>query len=52
MALERTIPEMVGEGDAAVRALECEPTVRAEDEIGKSPSVEKEETLFLVLNIL
>jgi len=33
MALKRTVLEMMGEGDAAIRALKCEPAVGTEDEV-------------------
>jgi hypothetical protein len=42
---------MIGEGHAAVRTLESEATIRAEDKIGKPPAIEKEEALFFIFNI-
>jgi hypothetical protein len=42
MALERTVPEMIGERHAAVRTLKSEAAIRAEDKIGKPPAIEKE----------
>jgi hypothetical protein len=39
---------MVSEGHTAVWALKSEATIRAEDEVGKPPSIEKEKTLFLI----
>jgi hypothetical protein len=42
---------MVSKGHAAVWALKGEATIWAEDEVGKPPSVEKEETLFLILDV-
>ena len=52
MTLERTIPEMIGQGDTAVGTFEGKAAVRAEDETGKSPSIEKEQALFFFFNIL
>jgi hypothetical protein len=51
MTLERTIPEMIGQGDTAVGTFEGKAAVRAEDETGKSPSIEKKETLLLFFNV-
>jgi hypothetical protein len=51
MALERTIPEVKGEGDAAVRTFEGVATIRAEDKIGKPSAIKKEEALFFILDI-
>ena len=45
------IPEVVSEGNAAVRTFEGETAIRTQNEIGISSSIEKEETLFLVFNI-
>jgi hypothetical protein len=42
MALERAIPEMISECYAAVRAFEGVTAFRAEDKIGKPPTIEKE----------
>jgi hypothetical protein len=42
---------MVSEGHAAVWTLKGEATIWAEDEVGKSPSIEKEKTLFLILDV-
>jgi len=36
------IPEVIGEGYAAIRTLEGEAAIWAEDEIGKPSSIEKE----------
>ena len=52
MALERTISKMVGEGDTAVGTFEGETTVWTEDKIGKAPSIEEEQALFLIFDIL
>ena len=45
------IPEMIGEGYAAVRTLEGEAAIWAEDEIGKPSSIEKEQALLLIFDI-
>jgi hypothetical protein len=42
MALEGTIPKMMGERHAAVRTLEGMTAIRAEDEIGKPSAIQKE----------
>jgi hypothetical protein len=42
---------MVSEGDTTIGAFEGETTIRTEDKMSKSPSIEKEEALFLVFNI-
>jgi hypothetical protein len=42
MTLEGTIPEMMGEGHAAVWTLEGMAAIRAEDEIGKPSAIQKE----------
>jgi hypothetical protein len=42
MALEGTIPEMIGERHAAVRTLDGVAAIRTEDEIGKSSAIKKE----------
>jgi hypothetical protein len=42
MALERTVPEMISERHAAVRAFEGVATFRTEDKIGKPSAIEKE----------
>ena len=42
---------MVGEGDAAIGTLEGQATIRAEDEVGEAPTIEEEETLFLLFDI-
>ena len=52
VTLKRTVSQMKGESHAAVRTLEGESTIRAEDKIGKAPAVEKEQTLFLLSDIL
>jgi hypothetical protein len=39
MTLERTIPEMVGESDAAIGAFEDKAAIRAQDKIGKTSPV-------------
>ncbi len=52
VALEGEILVMVREGHAAVWAFKGEAAIRAEDEIGKSPPIEKEEALLLLFNIL
>jgi hypothetical protein len=51
MTLERTIPEMIGEGHTAVRTLKGVAAIRTEDKIGKPSAIEKEETLFLIFDI-
>jgi len=51
MALERMIPKVIGKGDATVWTFESESTFRTENKIGKPPSIEKEETLFLISDI-
>jgi len=51
MALHGMVSEMKGEGYAAVRTLEGEAAIRAEDEIGKPSSIEKEQTLLLIFYI-
>jgi hypothetical protein len=51
MALERTIPEMIGERHAAVRTLESEAAIRAEDKIGKPSAIEKKEALLFIFDI-
>jgi hypothetical protein len=45
------ISEMIGEGDAAVRTLEGEAAIWAEDEISKPSSVEEEQALLLIFYI-
>ena len=52
MALERTIPEMVGERYTTVGTFKGEATIRAEDKMGESPSIEEEQALFLIFDIL
>jgi len=51
MALERSIPEMIGKSDVAIRTLEGVAAIRAEDKIGKSSAIEKEQTLFFIFDI-
>jgi hypothetical protein len=51
MTLQGMIPEMIGEGYAAVRTLEGEAAIWAEDEIGKPSSIEKEQALLLIFDI-
>jgi hypothetical protein len=48
VTLKRIIPKMIRERHAAIGALKGKPTFRAEDEMGKPPSIEKEETLFFI----
>jgi hypothetical protein len=52
VALKRTVSQMKGESHAAVRTLKGESTIRTEDKIGKAPSVEKEQALFFLSDIL
>ena len=51
VTLERAGSEMVSEGHTAVGALKSEAAIRAEDEVGKPPSIEKEKALFFVLDV-
>jgi hypothetical protein len=51
MALERTIPEMIGERHAAVRTFESEAAIRTEDKIGKPSAIEKKEALLFIFDI-
>ena len=51
MALERTISEMVSECYSTVGTLEGEAAVWAEDKMGKAPSIEEEQALFLSFDI-
>jgi hypothetical protein len=52
VALQGAIPKMIGERDTAIGAFKSVAAFRAEDEIGKSPSIEEEQTLFLIRDIL
>jgi hypothetical protein len=52
MTLERAISEVIGECDTTVRTLIGEATIRAEDKIGKPPSIKEEQALFLIFDIL
>ena len=51
VALKRAVSQMKREGHAAVRTLKGEPTIRTEYKIGKTPAVEKEQSLFLLSDI-
>jgi hypothetical protein len=51
VALEGAVPLVIGEGHTAVRAFKRQAAVRAEDKMGKSPSVKKEKALPLFLEI-
>jgi len=51
MTLHGMISEMIGEGYAAVRTLEGEAAIWAEDEIGKPSSIEKEQALLLIFYV-
>jgi hypothetical protein len=51
MTPERAFPEMVGQRDAAVGALERQAAVRAQDEVGEPPAVEKKKALLLLFDI-
>jgi hypothetical protein len=43
---------VIGERDTAVGTFEGEAAIRTEDKIGKPPSIEKEQALFLIFDIL
>jgi hypothetical protein len=51
MALEGMIPEMMGERHAAIRTLDGEAAIRAENEIGKPSAIQKEQPVFSVFYI-
>jgi hypothetical protein len=51
MALQGTIPKMISERDTAIGAFKGVAAFRTKDEIGKPPSIEEEQTLFLVRDI-
>ncbi len=42
---------MIGEGHTAVRTLKGQTAIRADDKIGKPPAIQKEQTLFFILDI-
>ena len=51
MTLEEACLEMVGQRDTAVGTLERQAAVRAQDEVGEPPTVEKEKALFFLVDI-
>ncbi len=51
VTLKITMNKMVGEGYTTVGTLKGPSAVPTEDEIGKSPTIEKEETLLPLLRI-
>jgi hypothetical protein len=52
VALERAIPKMVGQGDTAVGTFEGKAAIRTENKIGKPSSIEEEEALLPLSEIL
>jgi hypothetical protein len=52
VALQGAIPKMIGERDTAIGAFEGMTTIWTKDEISKSSTIEEEQTLFLIRDIL
>jgi hypothetical protein len=51
MALQGTIPEMISKRDTTIGTFKGKTTIRAEDKIGESPSVEEEQALFFISDV-